>query len=66
VVVKKYEEARNTIGDAGLTNADGVVARLGFTVQWKGLDVSAVTIALRLDFQKIRKNDNLRTPSFNL
>jgi hypothetical protein len=47
VVVKKYDEARNTIGDAGLTNADGVVARLGFTVQWKGLDVSAVTIALR-------------------
>ena len=47
MVVKKYEEARKTIGDAGLTNADGVLAHLGFTVQWKGLDPSAATIALQ-------------------
>lgn len=47
VAVKKHGEASKTIGDAGLTNADGVLAHLGFTVQWKGLDVSAATIALR-------------------
>ena len=45
--VQKYGEARKTIEDARLTNADEVLAYLGFKVQWNGLDPSAATIALQ-------------------
>ncbi|MHC1599284.1 MAG: DUF790 family protein [Candidatus Methanospirareceae archaeon] len=45
--IKSYVEARRAIEDFGLTNADEVLAHLGFTVQWKGLDVGAATIMLR-------------------
>lgn len=38
--VEKYGEARKTIEKSGLTNADEILAYLGFTVQWKGLDVN--------------------------
>jgi predicted nuclease of restriction endonuclease-like RecB superfamily len=44
VAVEKYVEARKTIGDAGLPNADEVLAHLGFKVQWKGLDVNEARI----------------------
>jgi predicted nuclease of restriction endonuclease-like RecB superfamily len=45
--VEKYVEARKIIEDAGLPNADEVLAHLGFTVKWKGLDVNEATIALQ-------------------
>jgi hypothetical protein len=46
VALKKYVEARGIIEAAGLTNADEVLAHLGFTVKWKGLDVEEARIAL--------------------
>ncbi len=45
--IQKYGEARKIIEQTELTNADEVLAHLGFTVQWKGLDVGAATIALQ-------------------
>jgi predicted nuclease of restriction endonuclease-like RecB superfamily len=45
--VEKYVEAREIIEAAGLPNADEVLAHLGYTVTWKGLDPSAATIALQ-------------------
>jgi len=45
--VEKYVEAREIIEKTGLTNADEILAHLGFRVQWKGLDPCAVTIALQ-------------------
>jgi hypothetical protein len=45
--VKKYVEAREIIEKAGLTNADEVLAHLGYKVTWKGLDVNEATIALQ-------------------
>jgi len=45
--VEKYVEAREIIEEAGLTNADEMLAHLGFAVMWKGLDPSAATIALQ-------------------
>jgi hypothetical protein len=45
--VEKYVEARDIIEEKGLKNADEVLAHLGFTVKWKGLDPSAATIALQ-------------------
>ncbi len=47
VSIKLYVEARRVIEDTGLSNPDEVLAQLGFTVQWKGLDPSAATIAQR-------------------
>ncbi|MDI6810595.1 MAG: DUF790 family protein [archaeon] len=44
--IKLYVEARKVIEEFGLTNADEVLAHLGFKVQWKGLDVSGATITL--------------------
>jgi len=44
--IKLYVEARRVIEEAGLSNPDEVLAHLGFTVQWKGLDVNAATIVL--------------------
>lgn len=44
---EKYGEARKIIEQAGLTNADEVLAHLGFTVTWNGLDVEEATIGLR-------------------
>jgi len=41
---EKYGGARKTIEEKGLTNADEVLAYLGFTVKWKGLDVNEATI----------------------
>jgi hypothetical protein len=45
--VEKYVEARRVIEDYGLTNADEMLAHLGFIVTWKGLDVNEATIALQ-------------------
>jgi len=45
--IKSYVEARRAIEAMGLSNADEVLAHLGFTVHWKGLDPSAATIALQ-------------------
>ncbi len=45
--IEKYVQAREIIEETGLTNADEVLAHLGFRVQWKGLDPSAATIALQ-------------------
>ena len=45
--VERYVEARKAIEDCGLTNADEVLAYLGFKVLWKGLSPSAATIALQ-------------------
>ena len=45
--VHKYVEARRATEDMGLSNADEVLAYLGFKVHWKGLDPSAATIALQ-------------------
>jgi hypothetical protein len=45
--VEKYVEARRIIAAAGLTNADEVLAHLGFTVKWKGLDVNEAKIGVR-------------------
>ena len=47
VAVEKYVEARKIIEEAGLPNADEVLAHLGFRVHWKGLDPSVATIALQ-------------------
>ncbi|MEA2032125.1 MAG: hypothetical protein U9N41_00905, partial [Euryarchaeota archaeon] len=45
--IEKYVQAREIIEETCLTNADEVLAHLGFRVQWKGLDPSAATIALQ-------------------
>ncbi|MCK4735261.1 MAG: hypothetical protein KAT65_22600, partial [Methanophagales archaeon] len=45
--IKSYVEARKTIEDIGLSNPDEVLAELGFTVKWKGLDPSAADIDWR-------------------
>ncbi len=45
--IKLYVEARRIIGDVGLPNPDEVLAKLGFMVKWKGLDVEEATIGLR-------------------
>jgi predicted nuclease of restriction endonuclease-like RecB superfamily len=42
--IKLYVEARRTIEDMGLSNHDEVLAHLGFTVKWKGLDIGAASI----------------------
>jgi len=42
--VKLYVEARRIIEDIGLLNSDEVLAELGFTVKWKGLDRDAAMI----------------------
>jgi len=42
--IKSYVEARRTIEDMGLSNPDEVLAKLGFTVKWKGLDMGAASI----------------------
>jgi hypothetical protein len=42
--IKLYVEARKTIEDIGLSNPDEVLAHLGFTVKWKGLDIEAASI----------------------
>jgi len=42
--IKSYVEARRTIEDMGLSNPDEVLAKLGFTVKWKGLDIGAASI----------------------
>jgi len=44
--IKLYVEARRTIEDFGLQNPDEVLAELGFTVKWKGLDMGAASIEL--------------------
>lgn len=41
-----YGEARKTIEEAGLSNPDEVLNKLGFKIIWKGLDPSAATIEL--------------------
>lgn len=38
--IQKYGEARRAIEGTGLKNPDDVLAHRGFTVQWKGLDIS--------------------------
>jgi hypothetical protein len=45
--IKSYVEARKTIEDIGLSNPDEVLAHLGFTVEWKGLDINRAMIALQ-------------------
>ena len=45
-----HGEARKTIEDQGLTNADGVLAHLGFTVKWKGLDPNEARIGADQSF----------------
>ena len=47
LAVQKYLKAREIIKKAGLTNADEILAYLGFKVQWKGLDINEATIALQ-------------------
>jgi hypothetical protein len=42
--VEKYGEAREIIEKTGLTNADEVLAHLGFTVKWKGLNVEEARV----------------------
>nr|QNO53626.1 hypothetical protein NGENPBHE_00026 [Methanosarcinales archaeon ANME-1 ERB6] len=44
--IKLYLEARRAIEDMGLSNPDEVLAHLGFTVKWSGLDISAASIEL--------------------
>jgi len=44
--IKSYVEARKTIEDIGLSNPDEVLAELGFTVKWRGLDVDVASIEL--------------------
>ena len=44
--IKLYVEARRIIEDIGLSNPDEVLAELGFTVKWKGLDMGATSIKL--------------------
>jgi hypothetical protein len=45
--IQLYVEARRIIEDTGLPNPDEVLAHLGFTVKWKGLDMSAASIELK-------------------
>ena len=45
--VDKYVEARAIIEKTGLTNADEVLAHLGYKVTWKGLDVNEARIEIR-------------------
>jgi predicted nuclease of restriction endonuclease-like RecB superfamily len=45
--IKLYVEARKAIEEVGLPNPDEVLAKIGFTVKWKGLDIGAVTIELQ-------------------
>lgn len=45
--VEQYVAAREIIEETGLTNADEILAYLGFTVQWKGLDVNEATITIQ-------------------
>ncbi len=45
--IKLYVEARRFIEDIGIPNPDEVLAELGFTVKWRGLDVEEATIGLR-------------------
>jgi hypothetical protein len=40
-------EARSIIEEAGLRNADEVLAHLGFTVKWMGLNVEEARISLQ-------------------
>jgi len=47
LAIKSYVEARRVIEDLGLKNTDEVLVHLGFTVQWKGLDIGAATIGLQ-------------------
>jgi predicted nuclease of restriction endonuclease-like RecB superfamily len=47
VAVEKYVEARSIIEEAGLRNADEVLAHLGFTVKWRGLDPTEARIGIR-------------------
>ncbi|MBK5191175.1 MAG: hypothetical protein JJE19_06750 [Methanosarcinales archaeon] len=44
---ERYVEAREIIERAGLSNADEILAHLGFIVKWKGLDVNEARIALQ-------------------
>jgi len=46
-IEKKYVEAREIIEQAGLTNADEILAYLGYRVQWKGLDPNEARIGVR-------------------
>ena len=46
VSVRAYVEARGVIDGFGLPNPDEVLAELGFTVNWKGLDPDAASIKL--------------------
>jgi len=48
VAMEKYVEARKIIEEAGLTNADEILAHLGFTVKWKGLDADEARIGLHV------------------
>ncbi|HDS46321.1 MAG TPA: DUF790 family protein [Methanomicrobia archaeon] len=45
--IEKYVKARAIIEEAGLTNADEVLAYLGYKVTWKGLDMDAASIGVR-------------------
>ena len=45
--LEKYAEARAIIEKTGLTNADEVLAYLGYKVTWKGLDVNEAMIGVR-------------------
>ncbi|MCK4475901.1 MAG: DUF790 family protein, partial [Methanophagales archaeon] len=42
--IKLYVEARRIIEDIGLLNPDEVLAKIGFKVKWKGLDIGAASI----------------------
>jgi predicted nuclease of restriction endonuclease-like RecB superfamily len=44
--IQLYVEARKAIEEVGLPNPDEVLAHLGFTVKWKGLDMGAASIEL--------------------
>ena len=46
IAVEKYVEARAIIEKAGLTNADEVLAHLGYKVTWKGLDMNEARIGV--------------------
>jgi len=46
VSIQKYEEAQRIIEEVGSSNPDEVLAHLGFTVQWKGLDVNKTEIEI--------------------
>jgi len=47
VSIPKYGEARKIIERAGLSNADEILAYLGFKVQWKGWDINKANIGLK-------------------